>query len=283
MNSLGDSTAVLTTKVLPQHQSAITLLGVLLGAADAKTVEWLDLACGKGQIIAQFDKNVPEAAVRAKVAYHAYDIDNEHTRTAEKLANELGFKAVNVRVGEMDNFANVFHPDQKFSFISFTNTVHEIRPGFIGNLIIDLILRLDEGGVLYMYDMETLPVPELGAVPWDGSDVKKLLLTIIKTLGGNELPLITQTWEHSTCTGWSVNLQRNQLHLSDENIAARAKEAAKSAAGTIEEILRAKVKVAAAALEALTRYGARSEEDRRRAAKSLNEYWSLRRALGESV
>ena len=59
MGSIADSSAVFTKKVLPQHHTAITLLGQLLAAPAAEHIAWLDLACGKGQILAQLDENIP--------------------------------------------------------------------------------------------------------------------------------------------------------------------------------------------------------------------------------
>jgi len=97
-----------TTKVWPQHQRAITLLGGLLATPNTAELDWLDLACGKGQIIAQFEKNVPDSDLRRKIAYHAFDIENEHTRMAEKLAHKLGFRTVDVQVGEIEHFAKIF-------------------------------------------------------------------------------------------------------------------------------------------------------------------------------
>ena len=52
MSIIGDSSAVLEfARMLPQHQAAITLLSSLLQNPQVDKFYWLDLACGKGQII----------------------------------------------------------------------------------------------------------------------------------------------------------------------------------------------------------------------------------------
>jgi len=284
MSSLADSSAVLVKKILPQHHTAITLLGGFLSAPDVAEIEWLDLACGKGQIISQLEQNVPEPEQRAKIGYHAYDIENQHTRISEKIARGLNFRGVRVEVGEMEHFEKIFPPQQRFSFISFTNTVHELRPAMIGSLLVALLLRLSDNGILYIYDMETLPLPELGAVPWDGDDFKKLLAGIFADLGCHAIPLLlVQRWEHTSCSGWSVNLHRNHLQISDDAIVANSDKAINGARTTIAQILTFRLQSTTEALEALTRFGPDNEEEKRRTTKLLYDFWSLQRALKQTV
>ena len=281
MGAIADSTAVLTSKVLPQHQAAITLLGQLLAAPGAEQIAWLDLACGKGQILAQLDENIQEEELRARITYSGYDIENEHSRVAAKIAAGLKFRSVEVQTGEMEHFAKIFPPERKFTFVSFTNTVHELRPQLVASLLIDIILRLDPRGVLYIYDMETLPLPELGAVPWDGDDFKKLLKAIFDELGCNKPALIVQRWEHSSCSGWSVNLHRDHLQVTDEAIVKQAGAVVSKVARVIAEVLVYKLKTVSEALESLTRFGSDNAEETKQKTKLLYDFWSLQRAIKE--
>src|SRR6266404_5771926 len=107
MAALADSDAVLTSKVLPQHHTAITLLGQLLAAPGTGQIAWLDLACGKGQILSQLDENIPEAELRRRISYLGYDIENENSRLAEKIALGLNFSAVEVKTGEIEDFSKL--------------------------------------------------------------------------------------------------------------------------------------------------------------------------------
>jgi hypothetical protein len=84
-------------RVLPQHQAALTLLQGRLSAPSTKRLSWLDLACGRGQIIVSLDENLsPEA--RAKIEYSAYDLDHEFARETRKTAQRLGFASLETRL-----------------------------------------------------------------------------------------------------------------------------------------------------------------------------------------
>lgn len=75
MSIIGDSSAVLEfARMLPQHQAAITLLSSLLQNPQVDNFYWLDLACGKGQIISQLNENLT-IENRKKIIYHGYDIN----------------------------------------------------------------------------------------------------------------------------------------------------------------------------------------------------------------
>lgn len=282
MAAIADSRAVLTKKVLPQHHTAITLLGQLLAAPGNDQISWLDLACGKGQILAQLDENIPEPELRGKISYCGFDIENENSRIAAKIASGLKLCAVEVKTGEMEDFSKVYPPERKFSFVSFTNTVHELRPQLIARLILAIILRLDSRGVLYIYDMEMLPTPELGAVPWDGEDIKRVLTTIFDELGCRKPPLIVQPWGHSSCSAWSVNLNREHLQITDEVIAARSEAVVVKAASVIADVLRNKLKTVSDALESLTQFRSENEEEMKEKIKLLYDFWSLQRAINEA-
>jgi SAM-dependent methyltransferase len=165
-NSIADSSAVsLPNKVLAQHHTAITLLATILEARKpGDYLDWLDLACGRGQMIAHLKDTIPDGDLRARVRYSGYDVDNEYTRETEKMAASLKLGASDVVVGQLDHFADIVKPEKMFSFVTFTNVVHELPPVLFGSLLLELILRMKQDAKLYIYDMETLPDPELGAV-----------------------------------------------------------------------------------------------------------------------
>ncbi|MCX7004774.1 MAG: hypothetical protein NTV22_16085 [bacterium] len=59
MSAIADSDAAHDIrKILPQHQSALTLLNGRLQNPAVTAVHWLDVACGRGQIIAQLNDNL---------------------------------------------------------------------------------------------------------------------------------------------------------------------------------------------------------------------------------
>jgi hypothetical protein len=85
--------------------------------------------------------------------------------------------------------------------------------------------------------MEMLPLPELGAVPWDGDDLKKVLSAIFDELGCAKPALIVQRWKHSSCSGWSVNLHRDYLETTEETIVAKKASVVAKAASVSSDVL----------------------------------------------
>jgi len=278
MPGIADSNAELTKKVFAQHHTAITLLAHLLSDPAAAEITWLDLGCGKGQILAQLNHNIPEKEVRAKIGYVGYDLENKHSQGVEKMAEELGFHHIEVKTGEMKDFQRVFSAERKFSFVTFTNTIHELHPHFIASLIIEIILRLAPKGILYIYDMESLQNPELGAVTWDGDDFKKLLDAIFEELDCKRPTIIVQRWEHTSCSCWSVNLQRDHLQVSDDVIINRTEEVVARAVGVINKTLENKLDITKQGLESMTRFGSDNGEDQNK-VRLLTDFWSLNRAI----
>ena len=282
MAGIADSSAVNTNRVLPQHHTAITLLGQLLADPSVEEISWLDLACGRGQILTGLNETISDEKLRGKIAYSGYDLENDHSRLTEQIALGLKFRKVDVKTGEMEHFARIFPSETKFSFVSFTNTVHELRPQSIASLLLEIILRLDTKGVLYIYDMEFLQTQELGAVPWHGDDFKKLLSCIFGELQCNNPNLIVQRWTHASCTAWSVNLQRDHLGIADAKIIEKFDAAKEKASELILDILKYKLNKVTEALEALTRFGAGNADEDRVKTKLLFEFWGLQRALKDA-
>src|SRR5690349_10081573 len=101
MAAIADSDAIFDPeRMLPQHQAALTLLQGMLSNPQLAQVRWLDLACGKGQIIAHLQKNLSQKA-RAKLQLVGYDIDNHHTRLAERTARLMGLAKCDFGIGEL--------------------------------------------------------------------------------------------------------------------------------------------------------------------------------------
>lgn len=128
MDVLSDSSAFYDEKrQLTQHQSILTIIQGILGNPRLALFRWLDLACGKGQIIAQLEKNLNDES-RAKIEYFGYDIQNEYIKITEKKASSLKLKSFKIKTGEISNFPDIYDVGDKFDLITLTNTVHEIMP-----------------------------------------------------------------------------------------------------------------------------------------------------------
>lgn len=276
-NSIADSSAVrLPGKVLAQHHTAITLLGEMLaGTQPGDSLDWLDLACGRGQMITNLKETIPDGQMRSKIRYLGFDIANDYTRETEKLAATLKLGAVDTLVGQLDHFPGIVRPEKKFSFITFTNVVHEIQPTLFGALLLELIRRMKPDAKLYVYDMETLPEPELGAVTWDAADVKRLLSFIFKELGGQAVPPSVPRWPHSSCMAWSINFSRERLDVNAQLFDQVLPELTTKTGQFIKKLFKEKLRRTTEALQDITKYGGQTAEEQKKKINLLFDYWSL--------
>ena len=66
-------------RILAQHQAALTLLQARLPTPGVPNLRWLDLACGRGQIIISLHENLSLDA-RGRIEFWAYDVDQHFAR-----------------------------------------------------------------------------------------------------------------------------------------------------------------------------------------------------------
>lgn len=279
MTTIADSSAFRDgERVLPQHQAALTLLQGRLSAPRVTRLSWLDLACGRGQIIVSLDKNLSREA-RAKVEYWAYDLDQDYARETRKTAERLGFASLQTTVGELSEFDHILPSGVLFDFITLTNTVHEIEPIRLATLLVSCLGRLTDMGTLFIYDMERIKPPELGALPWSRDDMRRIVLRMLDGLGASAYRPEVGLWNHRTCNGWNVQLERHHLGVSRDDAAQRIDAAVHATRDEVSQLLRRRLSECRASLETLTVCGAETAEEQDEKEWLLFEFWSLSRAL----
>lgn len=279
MTSIADSDAVHDIRrILPQHQSALTLLNGKLQNPAVKSFRWLDLACGKGQIIAQLSENL-SAKQRKKLSYVGYDINVEHTRTAERMADSLALAAYEFLHGDMSSFNDIVKADARFDFITCTNTAHELQPGAFASLLLSALRRLTSAGELFVYDMESLTKQELGALPWRSVEIEALLNAAFEVLG-TDFRVDPSGWSHTTCKGWSVTIQRGYINKTDDEIQAAQVKISERLEIEIDRILSERLAECDRLLDTFCRFGADTPEDVSARLLALYEFWALHRARG---
>jgi SAM-dependent methyltransferase len=277
MALISDSDAVLDIKrILPQHQSAITLLNTILQNPGVTDCFWLDLACGKGQIISQLAENLSDDN-RNKLSYTGYDIHVDHTRTAERIASNLNLKAFAFCHGELSLFTNNVNNTQKYDFITCTNTAHELQPGAFAAVVIDSVLRLSTSGQLFLYDMQSLIEPELGALPWRGPEIGVLINSVFEILE-SDYKVHPSTWSHSTCKGWSIVVQKQYIAKTDEELLAKRDEISARLDQEIDRILDVRFEECNRLLQSYCRYGTETANDESSKMAALYEFWALHKA-----
>jgi hypothetical protein len=202
----------------------------------------------------------------------------QYAKDTDHLAAELGFRSHRHDIGYLADF-HKYHPaDRPFDLITLTNTVHEVLPVQLASVLIESIERLTITGCLFVYDMESVEPPELGAVPWTSGEIAKILESLLASLGivGYE-PAVGQ-WRHRNCDAWNVQIYRNHLSVSAATLAANRNQAHDRTAATIRQLLSDKLEQCSKALEKLTEYGAETADEQNEKGRLLYEFWALSRA-----
>jgi len=283
MTVIGDSNAVrIEGRQLAQHQAALTVLQRLLSAPGIRRLTWLDLACGRGQILGGLRNNLSDDA-RAKIEFFAYDIKHDYLLETRKTAAALGFASVSGDVGDLSNFDRVLPTDKRFDFITLTNTVHEVAAERLADVLVDAVRRLDDRGTVFVYDMERIKPPELGALPFSADDFRSVALALLRALSNEEYRPEVSRWEHTSVNGWNVQIQREYISATPQELETRRTQTVRNTRDAILEVLHRRLKECRATLEALTIYGAETAEEQEDREHLLHELWAITRALEASA
>jgi hypothetical protein len=280
--SIADSSAVLEPeRLLTQHQAALTLLQGMLGDPSCPEVPWLDLACGRGQIILHLEGNLSEGE-RQKIRLVGYDIENSYSREAKRIAESMGFASYSFEVGALNRFWESRATSGPWRFITLTNAAHELHPSTLAEILVRCIERLDEKGCLFLYDMERLPEPELGAIPWSAAEIREILTAMFVALGVEKYKPSVGRWPHRSCVGWNAQVQASHLDLPD-GFASQIPAAIEATAERIRELLRAKIQHISATLASLAEHGAETDEEASEKVHLLYDFWAVSKALGDTT
>ncbi len=279
MAVIGESSAVsIDGRQLGQHQAALTVMQRLLSAPGIGRFTWLDLACGRGQILSGLGNSLSRDA-RAKIDFFAYDVKQDYLRETSRVASALGFGSVAGEVGDLSKFDVLLPTEARFDFITLTNTVHEVSPSQLAGVLVDAVLRLNDQGTVFVYDMERVKPPELGAVPFSAHDFRAVSDALIETLSDNDYRPEVSGWKHSTVNGWNVQIQREYISGTQNEIETRRTKATEDTRGAIFGVLGQRLVDCRRTLEVLTTNGAETAEEQEDREHLLHELWAITRAL----
>jgi SAM-dependent methyltransferase len=277
MPIINDSDAYLNKdRLLAQHQAALSLLQGKLDKPGLTDLNWLDLGCGKGQIIVNLEHNIGDDA-RTKITYSAFDIIEEHLNITLKKADSLKFKSSSGKIGDISDFHNLFDNKIKFDFITLTNSIHEFSPLFIADILFESILRLSSTGLLFVYDMESLPSLELGAITWTREEVHEFLKSFFTHFGIQDYLPTPGRWHHSTCFGWNIQINKEYINLTDAELLEKKANSIVAIKQDISKILKRKLDECEKSLESITKHGAETDEEEKSKQKLLYDFWALNR------
>jgi hypothetical protein len=86
-------------------------------------------------------------------------------------------------------------------------------------------------------------------------------------------------WRHRTVNGWNMQIHRERLGISADEIATRSADAIEQARQEVVVVLRRRLDECRRSLETLTLYGAETAEEQEDKEHLLYEHWALSRAL----
>ena len=179
--------------------------------------------------------------------------------------------------GELSLFTNSIHNTQKYDFITCTNTAHELQPGAFSAVVLDSLLRLSTPGQLFLYDMQSLIEPELGALPWRGFEIGVLLNSVFEVIESN-YRVHPSTWSHSTCKGWSIVVQKQYINKTEEDIMNKRDVISLRLDQEIDRILDVRSEECNRLLQSYCRYGTETADDEKSKLAALYEFWALHKA-----
>ena len=146
-------------------------------------------------------------------------------------------------------------------------------------VLVDAVFRLTAGGKLFIYDMEAVRPPELGAIPWTAAEMTEIARQLVASLKVANYEPPVGRWKHSSCDAWSVQIHRDHLGSSDGQLSNLRESAEAATARTVTDLLKAKFRRCHDALDILTKYGPATAEEETTKETLLYQFWAVSRAL----
>lgn len=277
MTTIGDGGAVADDdRDFAHHQLAVQLVDQYLAKHPGQDLRLFDVGCGRGQMIRSLKRALDEPS-RQRIRYLGYDADQAYAKETKEIGLTAGLLEVDARIGELSDLAVLVPVDDQFGLICLTNTLHEVNWPTIPTLLLDLMERMDDGGNLFVYDVETESPPELGAIAWRRAEIERLIRALVQQLGSSYEPTALQLAGKSSFA-WAITIDQSLLGISGEEFAVRRENAAEVGATVGISILEAKLHACTQALEALTTKGAETVEEESFRTRLLFDYWAIQRA-----
>ncbi len=269
-------------RVWGQHQAALLFLQAMLADPKVRLLRWLDLACGRGQIVS----NLPRAlslSARSKLHYEGYDVHLDYTREVESRVSQMSLRSYKCEIGEISNFHKIYQT-QKFDFVTFINAAHELRPNDLALVFSEGISLLSSRGQFFGYDVESPNPMELGAIPWARDEIGEILKAICREFGVPQYQPEISWWPHQSGTAWSLHVNRAHMHCAVNELSKRRGSAREAAMKTMRNLLEGKLASVKEQLIVRTHGPLKAEGDDMEARRRLlNDYWALSHVLAESA
>ena len=266
---------------LAHHQALLTLVQGKLSDPDVGDVLWLDICCGKGQVLKFISQNL-SSEIRKKVKYIGFDGNEEYLKSARHNAQGADLRGFDSLLGDVEKLGVTLPTGQKYDIISIVNVFHEVSPSQLAELIFEAMWRLTDNGLLFIFDLEELEKLELGAVPWRQHEIDKIFESLMVSISSTNYKPPSSRWVYTNVPGWSIQINRafSSLNSGFEN---NRSVTTKKVSETILNLLKEKQTECDNALESYlaTKLSTSTSQEDTHARSKLFDYWALDRAIKE--
>ena len=262
------------TRSFSQNQAILTIIQSKIDTPDITMFRWLDLACGKGQLISQLESNYNEQ-LRKKIIYHGYDVDRESITKANQIARNLKFHDFKFDIGEIEKFDDIVEKGIEYDFITLINSIHEFSPKLLAEILYYMVLRLKTSGCLFIYDMKKLPKKELGSLTWTKEEFSEILNVFLDSIKNDGYHPFIGQWHHSSCTAWNVFIQKQYIYCTQAKLLEKKEQVIEAVNQKTMELIERKYQTCKKTLETYTECGADNQDEEKSLVDSLYDFWSL--------
>ena len=153
--------------------------------------------------------------------------------------------------------------------------IHELDPLKIFGLITKAITLLNDNGLLFIFDCETIKSPELNSIPWEASEFSSLIGMIFKYFAGCNPADWIASYTLSSTIAWELSFSRNYINIPNEDLITLFTRSKNEARELVFEILNSKKGTCHDNLVALSRSVAETGKESQEAPHALHVFWAV--------
>jgi hypothetical protein len=233
----------------------------MLGNSDKRVWKWLDLACGRGNLIEHCQESFECDC--GKIHYYGIDKCDRYKSEFELFVEEKdirkNLRSAEFKIVDFTSWKNCFEESKgliRYDWVSFVNVLHEVNPKEISAILLSMIKLCEEDGFLYLCDIEELIEFEADAVIWSLDEIKEIFNILFVDFKSFRFNRLVPTF--------SIIAKRSDLKKDiDVNTLSQANEINKKIQGKFKRLLRKKKQHAQKKAEKIKKQLAFNEENKK--------------------
>ncbi len=192
-----------------RHTPALTdefafFLSQQIARSDKKQVTWLDVGCGRGQLLKEACRSL-RMDQRCRVAYTGYDCTLDFVEDCNATIESLRIDNSRARQGEFDGMDALFNAGP-FDVISVVELISDLHLHLVPRLVLNIFRLCHSSTVLCFSDLRKLTSSSAspGMLPWSEEEINPFVAAIARLLDGPRLPPTAFVQVHKNA--WSLTL-----------------------------------------------------------------------------